>query len=93
MHARALLGPGNNGLVGQGKQAYHTCLENFVAHSKGVLLLIFGVQVFQTGKLIVFNKNCLEIATKTTLFKSYQAGLDGENQVAMLSNLVAFFDA
>ena len=49
-------------------------------------------QVFLTGKMIVFNKNCLEIATKTVLFKSFQAGLDGEFQIAMLSNLVSFFD-
>ena len=48
-------------------------------------------QVFLTGKMIVFNKNCLEIATKTVLFKSFQAGLDGEFQIEMLSNLVFFF--
>ena len=48
--------------------------------------------MFLTGKMIVFNKNWLEIATKTVLFKSFQAGLDGEFQIAMLLNLVSFFD-
>ena len=44
----------------------------------------------EAGKMIVFNMKCLEIATKTVLFKSFQAGLDGEFQIAMLSNLVSF---
>ena len=49
-------------------------------------------QVFLSGKMVVFNKNCLEIATKTVLFKTFAAGLDAEFQIAMLSNLVCFFD-
>ena len=58
-------------------------------------LVCFGciaLQVFLSGKMVVFNKNCLEIATKTTLFKTFAAGLDAEFQIAMLSNLVCFFD-
>ena len=51
-----------------------------------------ALQVFLSGKMVVFNKNCLEIATKTTLFKTFAAGLDAEFQIAMLSNLVCFFD-
>ena len=41
---------------------------------------------------IVFNKNCIEIATKTVLFKSFQAGMDREFQIGLLSNLVSCFD-
>ena len=58
-------------------------------------LVSFGciaLQVFLSGKMLVFNKNCLEIATKTVLFKNFAAGLDAEFQIAMLSNLVCFFD-
>ena len=51
-----------------------------------------ALQVFLSGKMVVFNKNCLEIATKTVLFKTFAAGLDAEFQIAMLSNLVCFFD-
>ena len=40
--------------------------------------------------MIVLNKNCLQIATKTTFLKIFQVGLDGEFQIAMLSNLVSF---
>ena len=57
-------------------------------------LVSFGrsaLQVFLSGKMVVFNKNCLEIATKTVLFKTFAAGLDAEFQIAMLSNLVCFF--
>ena len=33
-----------------------------------------------------------DIATKTTLFKHFQAGLDEEFQIAMLTNLVSVFN-
>ena len=70
MHAGTHPYPGNSGLIGQGMRAHLP----FIAH----LWHIF----WPGGKRIVFNKNCLEIATTTILFKAFQAGLDGEFQIA-----------
>ena len=49
---------------------------------------IAGFSVWENGG---FQQNCLEIATKTVLFKTFAAGLDAEFQIAMFSNLVFFF--
>ena len=49
-------------------------------------------QVFQTGRMVVFTKSQIEACTKTILFKNVKIGLQSDAQIAMLSNLVSFFD-
>ena len=48
-------------------------------------------QVYESGQMVVFNKNALEVAVKVKIFKKYDVGLQSDYQVAMLANLSSFF--
>ena len=57
-----------------------------------LLLLHFNLQIYATGRLVVFTKNCLEVCVKVVLFKKFKIGLEADAQIAMFSNLLAYFD-
>ena len=57
-----------SGLVGEGRVPYKNNLPIVCQVIEVVYFGHIALQVFLSGKMVVFNKNCLEIATKMCCF-------------------------
>ena len=84
-------GPKHNEMVGRGMSACYVFRVTFLAIKIEHIFFTKMPQVYETGKLVYFTKNNLEVCYKSCI-EHHEVGMSDEAQTAILHNLVCHFD-